>query len=64
MLKFHLIIYIVESSLKLLNSYSFPIVSEAVCKEYEQLKHQYDVETNAMHKAMQQASQVTIFMII
>ncbi|XP_012063499.1 PREDICTED: shootin-1-like [Atta cephalotes] len=33
-------------------------VSEAVCKEYEQLKHQYDVETNAMHKAMQQASQV------
>ncbi|KAL0109711.1 hypothetical protein PUN28_014620 [Cardiocondyla obscurior] len=32
-------------------------VSEAVCKEYEQLKHQYDVETNAMHKAMQQASQ-------
>ncbi|PBC33362.1 shootin-1 isoform X3 [Apis cerana] len=32
-------------------------VSEAVCKEYEQLKHQYDVETGAMHKAMQQASQ-------
>lgn len=32
-------------------------VSEAVCKEYEQLKRQYDVETNAMHKAMQQASQ-------
>ncbi|XP_011701532.1 PREDICTED: shootin-1 isoform X2 [Wasmannia auropunctata] len=32
-------------------------VSEAVCKEYEQLKHQYDVELNAMHKAMQQASQ-------
>ncbi|XP_011165562.1 shootin-1 [Solenopsis invicta] len=32
-------------------------VSEAVCKEYEQLKHQYDVETNAMHKAMQQASE-------
>lgn len=34
------------------------LVSEAVCKEYEQLKHQYDVETGAMHKAMQQASQV------
>lgn len=34
-------------------------MSEAVCKEYEQLKHQYDVETGAMHKAMQQASQVT-----
>lgn len=33
-------------------------VSEAVCKEYEQLKRQYDVETGAMHKAMQQASQV------
>ncbi|XP_016842663.1 shootin-1 isoform X2 [Nasonia vitripennis] len=32
-------------------------VSEAVCKEYEQLKRQYDVETGAMHKAMQQASQ-------
>ncbi|KZC10981.1 PREDICTED: shootin-1 [Dufourea novaeangliae] len=32
-------------------------VSEAVCKEYERLKHQYDVETGAMHKAMQQASQ-------
>ncbi|XP_015597235.1 shootin-1 [Cephus cinctus] len=32
-------------------------VSEAVCKEYEQLKHQYDIETGAMHKAMQQASQ-------
>ncbi|XP_050463554.1 shootin-1 isoform X1 [Cataglyphis hispanica] len=32
-------------------------VSEAVCKEYEQLKRQYEVETNAMHKAMQQASQ-------
>ncbi|XP_076658601.1 uncharacterized protein LOC143362390 [Halictus rubicundus] len=32
-------------------------VSEAVCKEYGQLKHQYDVETGAMHKAMQQASQ-------
>ncbi|XP_078048861.1 uncharacterized protein LOC144476128 isoform X2 [Augochlora pura] len=32
-------------------------VSEAVCKEYEQLKHQYDVETGAMHKAMQQATQ-------
>lgn len=32
-------------------------VSEAVCKEYEQLKHQYDVETGAMHKAMQQASE-------
>lgn len=32
-------------------------VSEAVCKEYEQLKHQYDVETGAMHRAMQQASQ-------
>ncbi|XP_012229435.2 shootin-1 [Linepithema humile] len=32
-------------------------VSEAVCKEYEQLKNQYNVETNAMHKAMQQASQ-------
>lgn len=36
----------------------FFTVSEAVCKEYEQLKHQYDVETSAMHKAMQQASQV------
>lgn len=33
-------------------------MSEAVCKEYEQLKRQYDVETGAMHKAMQQASQV------
>lgn len=41
-------------------------MSEAVCKEYEQLKHQYDVETGAMHKAMQQASQVTfhIFFLI
>ena len=29
-----------------------------MCKEYEQLKRQYDVETGAMHKAMQQASQV------
>lgn len=29
-----------------------------MCKEYEQLKHQYDTETSAMHKAMQQASQV------
>lgn len=41
----------------------FFTVSEAVCKEYEQLKHQYDVETNAMHKAMQQASQVTIYLL-
>ncbi|XP_012255511.2 shootin-1 [Athalia rosae] len=32
-------------------------VSEAVCKEYGQLKRQYDVETGAMHKAMQQATQ-------
>ncbi|XP_066580898.1 shootin-1-like isoform X2 [Prorops nasuta] len=32
-------------------------VSEAVCKEYEELKNRYDVETTAMHKAMQQASQ-------
>lgn len=39
----------------------FFTVSEAVCKEYEQLKRQYDVETNAMHKAMQQASQVTCY---
>lgn len=37
---------------------NFLTVSEAVCKEYEQLKHQYDTETSAMHKAMQQASQV------
>lgn len=42
----------------------FFIVSEAVCKEYEQLKRQYDVETNAMHKAMQQASQVTIYLLL
>jgi len=52
----------IEFFLKLY-SYSFPAVSEAVCKEYEQLKHQYDVETNAMHKAMQQASQVTIYLL-
>lgn len=32
-------------------------VSEAVCKEYGQLKRQYDVETGAMHRAMQQATQ-------
>ncbi|XP_046434545.1 shootin-1 isoform X1 [Neodiprion fabricii] len=32
-------------------------VSEAVCKEYEQLKRQYDIETGAMHRAMQQATQ-------
>lgn len=51
----------IELSLKLSNFHAFLAVSEAVCKEYEQLKHQYDVETNAMHKAMQQASQVTIY---
>lgn len=33
-------------------------VSEAVCKEYEQLKLTYDVETGALHKAVQQASEV------
>ncbi|KAF7987284.1 hypothetical protein HCN44_003046 [Aphidius gifuensis] len=32
-------------------------VSEAVCKEYEQLKRQYEIEMGAMHKAMHQASQ-------
>ncbi|XP_011313639.1 uncharacterized protein [Fopius arisanus] len=32
-------------------------VSERLCKEYEQQKRQYDVETGALHKAMQQASQ-------
>lgn len=46
-----------DFSLLLMNAL-FVLVSEAVCKEYEQLKHQYDVETGAMHKAMQQASQV------
>lgn len=39
------------------NLYFFS-VSEAVCKEYEQLKLTYDVETGALHKAVQQASEV------
>ena len=47
-----------ESPVHYTNNVFPSTVSEAVCKEYEQLKRQYDVETGAMHKAMQQASQV------
>ncbi|XP_075221950.1 shootin-1-like isoform X2 [Lycorma delicatula] len=32
-------------------------LSEAVCKEYDQMKTQYDLETNTMQKAMKRASQ-------
>lgn len=58
----HLLEYRV--SRKNINSIQSFLVSEAVCKEYEQLKNQYDVETNAMHKAMQQASQVMMHLCL
>lgn len=48
----------------MISSIRFFLVSEAVCKEYEQLKNQYNVETNAMHKAMQQASQVMMHLYV
>ena len=34
-------------------------VSERVYKEYDQLKNRYEVETGAMHQAMQRASEVS-----
>lgn len=34
-------------------------VSEAMYKEYDQLKQQYDLETGTLHKAMERASQVS-----
>lgn len=36
-------------------------VSEAVYKEYDKLKNQYELETGTMQQAMQRASQVDIF---
>lgn len=38
-------------------------MSEAVYKEYDQLKNKYDVETEAMHKAMDQATNVSVVCI-
>ena len=34
-------------------------MSERVYKEYDQLKNRYEVETGAMHQAMQRASEVS-----
>jgi len=34
------------------------IVSEAMYKEYDQLKQQYELETTTLQKAMERASQV------
>jgi len=34
------------------------IVSEAMYKEYDQLKQQYELETGTLQKAMERASQV------
>lgn len=39
--------------------FSLLLVSERVYKEYDQLKSRYEVETGAMHQAMQRASEVS-----
>lgn len=43
---------------KLFYSYTYFTVSEAMYKEYDQLKQQYELETGTLHKAMERASQV------
>lgn len=42
----------------------FFTVSEAVYKEYDQLKNQYDLDTSTMQKAMERASLVIIFLFL